>query len=62
MGETCRSLATRVREHQYAIRSFYINNAVAKHSIEIGHLPDLKNIKILGNQEHDLEKYWRLLK
>ena len=49
MGETGRSLATRVKEHQ-------INNAIAKHSIETGHLPDLKNIRILGNQEHDLKR------
>ena len=35
---------------------------IAKHSIETGYLPDLKNIRILGNKEqHDLKrKYWRL--
>ena len=53
-----RSLDTRVKEHQYAIRSY---NITAKHSIETGHLPDLKNTKILGQQEHDL-KSRRLLK
>ena len=32
VGETGRSLATRVKEHQYAIRSFNIN-AIAKQDI-----------------------------
>ena len=39
VGKTDRALATRVRT-SVAIRSFNINNAIAKHSIETGYLPD----------------------
>ena len=63
VGEMCRSLAARVKEHEYAIRSFYINNAIAKHSIvDTGLLPDLKNIKILGNKEHDFKNILEAIK
>jgi len=38
--ETSRTLNTRIKEHKYAIITSNINNAIAKHALDTGHITE----------------------
>lgn len=53
VGETARSLGTRMKEHQ----SRSVNNsAVKEHCHNAGHSFTMENVKILGKESHDIKR------
>ena len=55
IGETGRSLSVRIKEHKYAVRTMNMNNAIAVHANDTGHLPNWDKAEIL-NIEADTRK------
>ena len=50
---TGRTLSTRIKEHKYAITTGNMNNALARHAWEAGHIPKWSDSKVLAfEQEH----------
>ena len=56
IGETGRTLAKRITEHKYAIRSMNLDNAIAKHCWNTGHQIDWDEAKVVAKEDHPTKR------
>ena len=56
IGETGRTLEKRISEHKYAIQTGNLNNGLAKHYIETGHLPNWNSSSIIGYEDNIIKR------
>ena len=56
VGEAGRTLYKRKKEHDYAVRIKDHNNTISRHAWEKGHLPLLKEARVLANEDNMVKR------
>ena len=59
IGETGRTLNTRIKEHQYAVRRYDPNNGISVHANATMHNMKWEDARIIGVEENTLKKKYK---